>query len=131
MPHRHPRSTPLAALAVTAVVALAGLACQSTARYPGATTTTSIVVDNTRANYGVMTIHLITPDGGRMSLGRVNADESRTFRVRRALRPGDYRLEARGTRRLSSGPFRLDEGDVMEWNLWTGEVRFRGRGEYR
>lgn len=131
MPNRRSIFAVRAALAATMVAALASAGCQSTPRYPGASPTTSVVVDNTRANFGAMTIHLITPDGGRMSLGRVNPDESRTFRIRRALRPGDYRLEARGARRLRSGEFRLDEGDVMEWNLWTGEVRFRGRGEYR
>lgn len=131
MPDRRSRFATRGVLTLVVAAALATAACHSAPRYPGASPTTSVIVDNTRANFGTMTIHLITPDGGRMSLGRVNPDESRTFRIRRTLRPGDYRLEARGTRRLRSGEFRLDEGDVMEWNLWTGEVRFRGKGEYR
>jgi hypothetical protein len=120
---RHPRIRALTVLAL--VAGLAG--CASTASYPGSTPRTTVVVNNANSAMNAMTVHLLTPAGIRVPLGEVSLNESRAFTLRRDLRPGDYRLEARGARKVTSHAFRLDAGDVMEWDLRRNTVRFQGK----
>jgi hypothetical protein len=109
------------------LVAAAVTACSSTAEYPRASARTTVVVTNVNTTLGSVQVHLETPTGYRVRLGAVAGNQARSFEVRRPLRPGDYRLEARGVRTLVSRPFRLEAGDVVEWQLRLNRVRLRGR----
>jgi hypothetical protein len=118
--------TPLAALLVVLALS-AATACASSTAYPGSIPRTSLTVDNSRSTLSSMTVNLLTPDGGRIALGTVKLNEAKTFALRRTLQPGAYRLEARGTRRVVSTEFRLDTGDLIEWDLRRNRIQFQGR----
>jgi hypothetical protein len=126
MTRNHRRhSSPLRFL--LAFLALGGLlACASSTPYPGSVPRTALIIDNTTSALTSMSVHLLTPEGGRVALGTVKLNESRTFTLRRSLRAGSYRLEARGTRKVVSSEFRLDAGDLIEWDLRRNRVRFQG-----
>lgn len=113
------------ASAFLAIAVLSG--CGTTTSYPAPAARTLVVVNNAHTALNAMEVHLLTPTGRRMPLGHVGLNELKSFEVRRKLPAGSYRLEARGARKILSQEFRLDEGDLMEWDLSRNMVRYQGR----
>lgn len=119
--------TRLFGLAAALLASAALSACGTTASYPAPAARTLVVVNNAHTALNAMEVHLLTPTGRRMPLGHVGLNELKSFEVRRKLPPGSYRLEARGSQKILSREFRLDEGDLMEWDLSRNMVRYHGR----